>query len=173
MKAYALPREHLKLDKQETYAVRHNIVAAISFENGLESLKVFAEPIDSDLYTSIVPDLLRFGPNLCIFSDNVSYHTSLRTNKVLDKAKIYQIQNVPYVPDLNPIEKCFLAAKTRYKALRLNAILTGRKATTEDLILQAFSQITKKAIQRNVEKTRGLMRLKTLEEVRQELEYKM
>ncbi|CAL7961061.1 hypothetical protein MIDIC_240056 [Alphaproteobacteria bacterium] len=47
-------------------------------------------------------------PGQAVIMDNVSFHKSQNTRKMIEEAKCYLLFLPPYSPDLNPIEK-FLA----------------------------------------------------------------
>ncbi len=69
-----------------------------------------------------------------LLCDNVSYHYSQYTKDSLLEYGLSMVYNVPYSPDLNLIEKCYLMFKTKYRSLRLSSIKEGRKMTPKQMI---------------------------------------
>lgn len=73
--------------------------------------------------------------------DNASIHKSEFTRNVMKTRGITWILNLQYNPILNPIERCFLALKTKFKQIRLSQLIRGKAKFNELDIKLALSQI--------------------------------
>lgn len=86
--------------------------------------------LNSDMYCTFVEQLVeQTGVPLFIFTDNMSAHTSLHTQRYLAEhfPDVSHIFNVPYRADLNGIEQYWLLAKSWYRTKIINL-----KAKEED-----------------------------------------
>ena len=79
--AYAAKHTNVTLDKDLFEAKPVYVVAAISAEYGVESLRVYHKSINSDSFKLILPDIHSHGEYYCILGDNVKYHTSKALKK--------------------------------------------------------------------------------------------
>ena len=64
---------------------------------------------------------------MCIYMDNLNFHRSRPTKKVLEEQQFEYIFNPPYSPFANPIEECFSVVKQSFRKARLNKIMKQRK----------------------------------------------
>ena len=55
---------------------------------------------------------------ICLFMDNLSAHTSHKSQKNMTDNGFRFIYNLAYEPDFNPIESVFSKVKRRFKTLR-------------------------------------------------------
>ena len=103
--AYLRPRLHcLHLPDPQQQETIH-LVAAVRAEYGIESYKVFSRSMNSERFCEILKAIRRRGQKLVLFSDNASWHVSEYTKYELAKINTSLIRNVPYSPELNPIER--------------------------------------------------------------------
>ena len=74
-----------------------------------------------------------------MFCDNAKWHSSRHVLNVLHDKKLEIIFNVPYCPDLNPIEKYFSQLKALYRSQRLKTIEEEQKPTPEDILAEVIT----------------------------------
>jgi len=68
----------------------------VSFENGIESLRIYDTHVNSKTYCEIFPDIVARGKNVVLFGDQVSYHSSKYTVAEMKKYGIDLIKNVAF-----------------------------------------------------------------------------
>jgi len=78
--------------------------------------------------------------------DGASYHKEKSLTERLQQLNIESIINAPYLPEYNPIEGCFSIVKNYFKRKRLNRIINERHYSTQLLITESFSQLSKMKI---------------------------
>ena len=61
--------------------------------------------------------------NIAVMMDNCSVHKTEAMKMKMEELNIKFIWNVPYSPDLNPIEACFSKIKNYYKRQKLNKLM--------------------------------------------------
>ena len=61
--------------------------------------------------------------NIAVMMDNCSVHKTPAMKMKMEELNIKFIWNVPYSPDLNPIEACFSKIKNYYKRQKLNKLM--------------------------------------------------
>ena len=71
---------------------------------------------------------------MAILVDNASIHKSRYTKAFLNERNIPLLLNIPYTPELAPIEKVFLVAKTEYRKRRLRMLLNDEDFDPKQLI---------------------------------------
>lgn len=81
--------------------------------------------IKSEHFCNVLEKLTQKHARLAILCDNASYHVSAESRSCAERLNIKMIQNVPYRPELAPIEKVFLHHKENYRRRRLQAITDG------------------------------------------------
>lgn len=104
-----------------------NVIAAISANNGVKSLRILDKTVDSESYTSILGDLARRGKRFVIFGDNPSYHLNKKSKEKYLKFATSFIPNIRYCPRLNPTESFFSLLKGRHRRLWLKSVLKSSK----------------------------------------------
>jgi hypothetical protein len=55
------------------------VVVGVSIENGFKALEIFDNNLNSDSFCTKTKSLKKFGNNLVVFCNNVSYHKSRKT----------------------------------------------------------------------------------------------
>ncbi len=116
---------------------------------GVEAFITTRQNVNSKLFCAIFDEIKQNGDDFVCLLDNVQYHHSKYTKAYVKKRGIELVYNVPYSPNLNAIEKVFLQIKTRYRSLRLEAIVKGLNPTPESLIEKAIEQTKQSQIVRN------------------------
>ena len=110
------------------------MVAAVSYENGLEAALLFEDHINSESFCQILRPVASFGKEFVLFGDNASYHDSSYTKKKLNNYKTKMIKNLVNTPTLNPIETTFLQIKTLFKGIRLNRYKNDKELNNVEMI---------------------------------------
>ena len=113
------------------------LLAAISFEFGVEAYEIVHQHVNSRIFCQIIPKITKQKNNPVLFGNNVQYHLSKETTGYLKQANIKFIRNVPHSPELNPIERYFSMVKHYYKQIRLQDLLLNKHTSTDALIQQA------------------------------------
>ena len=75
-RAYSNPNISISIPNLERSTTPMTLLAAISYENGLEAAMVLHETMNSQVFCQIIPLLQTNGDDFCIFGDNASYHKS-------------------------------------------------------------------------------------------------
>ena len=70
--------------------------------------------------------------------DNLGVHTSKKTKKLMREHGFRFVYNLPYRPDLNPIEFVFSQFKRNFKALRARKLIGELNISHEGLVVQAI-----------------------------------
>lgn len=105
--AYSLVRKPLIVEDEKLRAKSLHIVAAVSLEYGFEGIEWTTNNINSRFFATILPKIEAKGRDFCVFLDNARWHKSKFIKDLFRNRWIERIFNVPYMPDLNPIEKYF------------------------------------------------------------------
>lgn len=102
------------------------VVACVSLMIGLESYMSFYNSINKGKFLRFVKFLkqLNRSSKFAIFMDNLRVHHNHEIKEYCNANDIPLIYNVPYTPELNPIEEIFSLVKNWYKRLKLNSIAT-------------------------------------------------
>ena len=90
--------------------------------------------------------------------DNLSSHTSKRSQSEMRRLGLRYIYNVPYSPDYNPIEMVFSQIKQKFRSLRTQKLTGQTNASHEDLIRQAVESVKKKNVQKCVNHVINLLK---------------
>ncbi len=92
----------------------------VSKEYGVEVIQFHERRLDSNIFCDFLRDCKQL-PNLnfVLFGDNAPIHTSGVTKRFLNNNRLPVILNIPYEPELNPIENVFSQLKGYYRRLRL------------------------------------------------------
>jgi hypothetical protein len=118
-RGYFKSKHKLKFPKMNKIIPPLHLVAGVSKEYGFEGYVIYERSVDSKKFLDALPKLLRSRANVTLLGDNASWHTSRQTFSGLGQLGIYFIKNVPYSPQLNPIENVFSLIKNNFKRGRL------------------------------------------------------
>ena len=123
-------------------------IAFISAEKGLIYVKTYKESLNNQSFGDHVLQVYnRMGQHpFALFMDGASYHKEKSLTERLQQLNIESIINAPYLPEYNPIEGCFSIVKNYFKRKRLNRIINERHYSTQLLITESFSQLSKMKI---------------------------
>jgi transposase len=112
------------------------MVAAVSTDNGFEYYELFHGAVDRDLFAEFIEGLRedQGAEKFAIFMDNLRVHHTLKVKDLCKKLDIPLVFNLPYSPDLNPIETYFSLLKNLYKRMKLNYIATGKEINLPDMV---------------------------------------
>lgn len=75
--------------------------------------------------------------------DNLAVHTSKRAKDEMRKHGFRFVYNLPFRPDLNPIEFVFSQFKRNFKALRAKKLIGDLNVSHEELVVKAIEQLKK------------------------------
>ena len=87
-----------------------------------------------------------------MYLDNLSFHHSKDTQKLLGTLKIPYVYNPSYTPAANPIEECFAIVKQQYKKERLNKIMNNTRYDNKDMIKKAFRVLNENLVRKLVKR---------------------
>ena len=76
---------------------------------------------------------------------------------MLKEYGIRYIFNVPYSPDLNPVESCISVMKNTIKRQRTANLVLGKYDSNEELIKKGMRALTKKKIQNCIKWSKHLI----------------
>lgn len=124
-RSFCLSKQRLKFPRMTNISPALHLVAGVSCENGLEGFMIFERSIDSLKFITAIKQFSIQGNSFSLLGDNASWHTSRLTFEKLGQMGIYYIKNVPYSPQLNPIENVFSLIKNAFKRNRLQALQNG------------------------------------------------
>ena len=122
------------------------IAAAISAENGVESLIFATKSFDAKMFSRILINIKKNGPKFVLFGDSLRIHTGSVMTYKLQNLDSEFIESIPYLPHLNPIERFFGALKCRYGSLRYQELREGKKVIIRKLVSKAAKQITEENV---------------------------
>ena len=116
---------------------------AVSELHGLDLCMIWPKAVDGPRFCTFLRRLRAKYPfrRMCIYMDNLGFHKSKATKKVLIDQRFEYVFNPPYSPFANPIEECFSVVKREYKKAKLRRIIHGTKETDEDLVEAAVEKI--------------------------------
>ena len=120
------------------------VVAAISYQKGVEHLHFTTKTFDSAVFIDFVKALrkkLRTA-KFVLFMDRAKYHDSKETVKVYKQLGIPYILNAGYTPIGNPIEAVFSAVKQQYQKQKLNYVVNEKDYDKETLIRDSFAKVS-------------------------------
>ena len=99
-------------EEQRKLQVVH-LIAAISFENGLEGYLMYEGSVNSFKFVQILKQLKQHGTDYTLLGDNASWHKSKEFLQAYKDNRIWFILNVPYSPQLNTAELYFDMLKAK------------------------------------------------------------
>lgn len=138
---------NLRITKKELNTKPIHLIAAVSLQNGLEAARLAMTPINSANFSEIFEDIVSEGAEAVLFGDNASWHRSHFTRSQLNLHSLTMIYNLPYTPQLNPIERVFSMLKSRFRAYRLQALNEQTNDTPEQILKKAIAELSKTGIQ--------------------------
>lgn len=101
--------------------------------------------LDRQLYLNQLREKYEDKP-LYVFMDNLSVHTCADSAKTMAELDIVPLWNVPYSPQLNPIESVFNHVKRHFKQTKLHLLSNEKKVDVLGLIKQSFAAVTEEQI---------------------------
>ena len=138
----------------EKLLVRGKRIPAIAFMsvNGMLDCKTVRGSVDGAIFydfvqTSLIHQLMPFdgrNPHSVVILDNCSIHHMEETVRMIQEVGAIVHFLPPYSPDFNPIEEAFSKVKATLKLLDQEADMGE---DPEDLVLSAFSSVTKEDCQ--------------------------
>lgn len=134
---WSLPKREFQIDLSKYHKKTYAGIVAISFEGGVELIKVYEKSINQDKFISYLKDIRQKHPfrKLSLFMDNLSVHRAKNTLKKMADLKIKPIFNSPYSPDYNPVEGVIGIGKRKIKMTRLNSIITDQSIDLPSVIV--------------------------------------
>ena len=120
------------------------VVAAISYEKGIEHLHFTKKTFDSLVFIDFLKELRKKikSKKLVLFMDRAKYHDSDKTLEAYEKLGLKYILNAGYTPIGNPIEAVFSAAKQYYMKEKLNNVVNEKEYDKETLIKESFAKVS-------------------------------
>ena len=88
-----------------------------------------------------------------LFMDNLSVHKTNAAKLMYERLQITPLFNIPYQPDLNPIEACFSQVKRHFSSRRLHCLANNLEFDREGAIREAFGQIQVQHVKNNVNRS--------------------
>ena len=136
------------------------MLCGISKERGLEHYQLFDRSVNVDKFKSYCQNIrAKNGDDqICLFMDNLTSHTSKKSQGEMRRLGLRYIYNVPYAPDYNPIEMVFSQIKQKFRSLRTQKLTGQTNASHEDLIRQAVESVKKKNVQKCVNHVINLLK---------------
>ena len=92
-----------------------SLIAGISELNGLEGYIITDQSVNSNTFLKVLDRFDRNGRHYTLVGDNASWHKSTQCKTEYRRRNKVFVYNVPYSPQLNPIENYFHILKTIYK----------------------------------------------------------
>jgi transposase len=102
---------------------------AISADNGVEHISYFRRSLDADDFVKYLKELrVKLGDEkVCLFMDQLSVHRSYKARDKMTELGFKWLFNAAYYPDGNGIELIFAQVKLKFKKMRVQAILNGKR----------------------------------------------
>ena len=96
------------------------VLASISKEKGLEHHRIFDNSVKIPKFKEFLQELRAMNgeDKIALFIDNLSAHRSEKSRAEMVRLGFRTIFNVPYSPELNPIEFTFSKIKQKFRSLR-------------------------------------------------------
>ena len=96
------------------------VLASISKEKGLEHHRIFDQSVNIPKFKEFLRELRAMNgeDKIALFMDNLSAHRSEKSKAEMARLGFRTIFNVPYSPELNPIEFTFSKIKQKFRSLR-------------------------------------------------------
>ena len=118
-------------------------IAALSSERILD-VKFAYGCVNGETFSQFIElhHLLPFNgsnPNSIVVLDNAPVHYHEKVRDIVNSVGALLLYLPPYIPDLNPIEEVFSAAKSFLKA---NEVMVSTSRDIEDVLLTAFGNVT-------------------------------
>lgn len=85
-----------------------------------------------------------------LVGDNASWHVSAETFDGLKQRGLFFIKNVPYSPQLNPIERVFAMIKQAYKKKRVQLLQAGRLVPPRKMLTEVLAEIDSEKVIKTV-----------------------
>ena len=79
--------------------------------------------------------------------DSLPAHREKLTKQMMEEYEIKVILNVPYSPDLNPVESLISIVKNVIRRRRTANLIHGRYESNENLINRGLAELTKQKVQ--------------------------
>lgn len=103
-KSYSKSKKNIRFPLVPKLTKTIHLAAGVSLENGLEGFELYEGSVNSERFLDSITNYTRNGRSLVLLGDNASWHTSATTFAGLSAKGLFFIKNVPYSPQLNPIE---------------------------------------------------------------------
>ena len=145
----------MQVDQSKFYIGYVSVIASVSADKGVELIKLYDSAINEHRFSVYLAELSRVNDRqpFFIFLDNLAVHKTTLVKRVCEKLKIVPIFNVPYQPDLNPIESCFSQVKRYYGNQRLQRIVNNLPFERNQVIKEAFDQIQPTHVRNYIKKS--------------------
>ena len=142
---WARKRENMSVDVARLDEPTLALLSGISKEKGQEHYQIFERSVNVDKFFEYLAGLKQANGDakICLFMDNLGVHTCPRSKTEMRRLKFRFVYNLPYRPDLNPIEFVFSQFKRNFKALRARKLVGELNISHEGLIVQAVEQLKK------------------------------
>ena len=83
---------------------------------------------------------------IALFMDNLSAHRSEKTKVEMARLGFRSIFNVPYSPEMNPIEFTFSKIKAKFRSLRARKLAGVDQSSTRAIVARAVECVKKKEV---------------------------
>lgn len=103
---YSNPYCNIQMDMSKMHISTTAVIASITREHGVFDWKQYPQSVNIEKFKDYLLRIRRLLKNkkVYIFMDNLSVHTSKRTQNYMSSLDMTPIFNVAYSPDFNPIE---------------------------------------------------------------------
>ena len=94
-------KSNMRVDCDKLNEPTRALLCGISKEKGVEHFEIYAKSVNIDKFKIYCQNLRakNEGQRLCLFMDNLSTHTSKKSQKEMKRLGIKFIYNVPYEPE--------------------------------------------------------------------------
>ena len=121
------------------------VLASISKEKGLEHYRIFDNSVNIPKFKEFLQELRENNGDekIALFMDNLSAHKSEKSRAEMARLGFRCIFNVPYSPELNPIEFAFSKIKSKFRSLRARNLAGVDQSSTRSLVAKAVECVRK------------------------------
>lgn len=109
----------------------------------------FNKAINKDDFMEFIRNLKheQGDTKFALFLDNLRVHHTVLVRDLCKELDIPLIFNLPYSPDLNPIETYFSLIKNHYKRIKLNNIANDKKIKVIDMVSESTDLVKDEYVQ--------------------------
>ena len=136
MKDFTPPKTFHHVSMKQASHPYYSLLLAISEDSGVEHFEIYDKAVNQDRFMHFLDQLYIINKHnkIAVFMDNLSSHKTPRVLMKLKELEIEAIYNVPYMPDFNPCECCFLKTKNYFRRQKLNLLVNNQEVNFKDLV---------------------------------------